>query len=127
MKNAEKAHPEIDLEIGGDTVPVVCNYRTIFNYEKATGKPLASIFTNQWEIASAVTIVELLHAAIKHIDKKYTKDWILDNLEQKIFQKFTNEIMPKLIQSCYVAEEEANQEKKDETPEEPKVTPKPEA
>jgi|688.fasta_scaffold206005_2 hypothetical protein len=117
MKHAEKAHPHIDLEIGGDTVPVVCNYRTIFNYEKSTGKPLASIFANQWEIASAVTIVELLHAAIKHIDKKYTKEWILDNLEQKVFQKFTNEIMPKLIQACYVAESDAEQEKKGEATE----------
>jgi len=116
MKHAAKIDPKVEFSIGGETVEIVCNYRTIFAYEKATGKPLASVFQNQWEIASTVTIVEFLHAAISKQDKKYTKDWILDNLDQKVFHQFTNVVMPKIIANCYVAEEEVDSEKKDETP-----------
>lgn len=116
MKEANKADPRIELEIGGEAVEVVCNYRTIFNYEKSTGKPLASVFQNQWEIASTVTLVEFLHAAIKHQNKKFTKEWILDNIDPVLFRKFTNEVMPKIIANCYLAEEEASEEKKEEAP-----------
>lgn len=115
MKHADKVQPEFELEIGGVTVPVSCTYRTIFNYEKATGKPLASLFTNGLEIVSVAVIVEFLHAAIKHLDSKYTKDWILDNLTPSIIRAFGNEIFPHLIKRSYLGEEEGEEEKKGET------------
>ena len=116
MKHAEKVKPESEIEIGGVTLPISCSYRTIFNYEKATGKPLASLFTNGLEIVSVAVIVEFIHAAVKHLDSKYTKDWILDNLTPKIVKKFGNEIFPKVIQDSYVGEDEAEEEKNDEHP-----------
>lgn len=114
MKDAEKVSPEFELQIGGVSVPVACTYRTIFEYEKSTGKPLASLFTNGLEIVSVAVIVEFLHAAIKHLDKKYSKDWILDNLTPSIIKAFGNEIFPNLIKRSYLGEEEGEEEKNDE-------------
>lgn len=116
MKHSEKVKPEIEIEIGGVTLPIACTYRTIFNYEKATGKPLASLFTNGLEAVSVAVIVEFIFAAVKHIDPKYSRDWIIDNLTPKIVKRFGSEIFPTLIKNSYVGEDEAEEEKNEEHP-----------
>lgn len=122
MKNTEQTHPEVELEIGGEVVSVVANYRTIFNFEKATGKPFATILNDKYAMFSVEVTAEFIHAAIKNQNKKFTKDWILDNLNPEIMKKLGNDVYPRVVRACFLGEDEAEQEKKDEKTEE--ATPK---
>lgn len=120
MKDAEKVIPEFELEIGGEKLEVKASYRTIFAYEKNTGKTFASLFlSNRQEFASIEVITEFLFAAVGHIDKKrYTREWILDNLTAEIVKTFTNEIFPQVINAAFTGKQE---EEKNEIPA-PKMT-----
>lgn len=113
MEKLEKAYPEHELLIGGEVVKVVCDYQTIFNYEKSNGRPLASLFSDPNSIMSVVNAVEFLHAAIKHQNKKFTKEWILANFEPRIMKQMSGEIFPAAVNAAFVEEQEAEQEKKE--------------
>lgn len=114
MEKIEKAHPEFEVEIGGEKLTVVCNYRTIYNYELAHGKPISSLLFDPTKVASVTVAVDFLTAAFKGKGKKYTREWILDNLEPSILTKVLNEVMPAAINAAFVTPEEVKQEKKDE-------------
>jgi len=115
MKNVNKAAPHYDIEIGGETVRVVCDYRTIFNFEEETGKVISSFFSQPKEISSIYNIIEFIYASIKHLDKKYTKDWVKDNLTPKLVQLFTKEVWAVTLKAAWVEPEDSEKEKKDDS------------
>lgn len=110
MKDVEKVIPSFEIELGGDTVEINASYRTIFTYEKTTGKALARVFAQGIEIFSIELIIEYIHACIRHKNKKYTKDFIADNLDSDLVRRFGNEIFPAIIKYAFVNTKEEETE-----------------
>lgn len=117
MKDVEKVIPEFEIRIGGETLTVKASYRTIFQFEKNTGRPLASLFhSEKMHFASIEVICEFIFAAIAHLDRrKFTRDWILENLEPNIIKSFTNDIFPAVINAAFVGKSESDESEDDQS------------
>jgi len=107
MKNADKAYPYFDLEIGGETVGIICDWKTIYNYEKLSGRG----FTSLLEGTSFSVCVDFLHAAIGHKKKEYTKEWILKHFNKDLWMKIGAEVIPHCLKAAMVDSETEESEK----------------
>lgn len=108
-----KAYPKFVIDIGGDTVTIVCNYRTIFNYEMVSGSPFYELVRDRKKSTAISALANFLYASIKDQNPKYTLDWVLDNFSTELIIKLTSEVLPKAIESAFIGKKEIEQEKKD--------------
>lgn len=112
--SANKAFPSISIELGGEPVELICNYRTIFNYEKIKGEPLSSVLSNPANLGSINTIATFIYSCIQGKQKHYTLDWVLENLTPSLIHKMIREHLPACLNAAFLEDEEVEQEKKDE-------------
>lgn len=112
MKRGDKAFPAHDVEIGGVTVKVTCDWKTIYNFEKAAGRSITSL--NQTDFQSVSTAVDFLFAAIGHQDRKYTKEWICENMSKGLWLKLGGEIIPSAIHAALMDFEQVEEAKNDQ-------------
>lgn len=112
MKNADKLIPEFEIEIGGEKVKIVANYRTIYNFEEVSGKPLISILEDPKTISGIKFNADLIYSAIRHLGRKYTLDWVLENINVEIISHMVQNVTMKLINATYVSKAEAEEAKK---------------
>jgi len=119
--SANKAFPSIEIELGGESLELVCNYRTIFNYEKIKGEPLSSVLSNPANLGSINTIATFIYSCIQGKKKHYSLDWVLENLNPNLIQKMIREHLPACINAAFLDDEEVEQEKKDEKTENPQA------
>lgn len=112
MKNADKVIPEFDLEIGGKKFKIAANYRTIYNFEEVSGKPLISFMDDLKNITSVKFNADLIYSAIKHLSREYTLEWVLDNINVEVISHMVQNVTMKLISATYVTKSEADEAKK---------------
>lgn len=106
MKDADKVNPAIEVQIGGETVKVTVDYQTLYNYDKETGTPLGMLFQNPNALFSVAIVVDFLYAAISHQNEKYTKRWIIDNMNSDVISVVAGKVIPEALKRAFGEAEE---------------------
>jgi hypothetical protein len=98
------------LNIGGKTFDITCNYRTIYNYEQLSGTSLYALATDKQKLVSITTVANFIYAATK--EKGVSLDWVLENLTRELILQVANEIIPKVFQTAYVGSKDLTEQEK---------------
>lgn len=112
MEGKNNVDPRIVVKIGGQEIAIECNYRTIYDFEKLSGKSIFDLASRK--SLSFGILAEFLTAAIAAKNPKvYSVNWVLDNMTPKLFAQLRDEIIPQSITYAFIDEtkgQEADEE-----------------
>ena len=110
MQRGNKAFPSYEIEIGGDKIKITCDWKTIYNFEKSNGRSVTALVKSDFQSIS--TAVDFLFAAIAHQDaRKYTKEWICENMSKGLWLHLGGEVIPSAIHAAMLDFEQVEEAK----------------
>ena len=102
MKNQNKALPEVEVELGGETFLVTCSFEVLLRFQRQTGKnPFESDFLQKQSPEDMVTMIwAAIQGAVPQESRaRYTPEWVASKMGGK-HMRVIGEIVNKLFQDA---------------------------